>query len=336
VRAGKSIVSAGRAWVNRRVPEIGYALSSEEHGPRALVRYARRAEEAGFTHALVSDHYHPWTDRQGQSPFVWAVIGGIAEATERLRLGTGVTCPTVRIHPAIIAQAAATAAAMMPGRFFLGLGSGETLNEHVTGARWPSGAVRLEMLDEAVDVIRLLWQGGYRSHHGRHYTVEAARIYTLPDEPPPLVVAAAKPRAAELAGRKADAFITTSPDKDLLARFDAAGGAGKARYGGLVVCWARSEKEGRRIAHEWWPNAALKGDFSWELPLPAHFEEAVQIVTEENVAKAVVCGPDPEAHIAKIEEYVEAGFSHVYVHQIGPDQDGFFGFYEREILPRYS
>jgi coenzyme F420-dependent glucose-6-phosphate dehydrogenase len=318
------------------MPELGYALSSEEHGPRELVRYARRAEEAGFTHALVSDHYHPWVDRQGQSPFVWAVIGGIAEATERLRLGTGVTCPTVRIHPAIVAQAAATAAAMMPGRFFLGLGTGENLNEHIVGARWPSGGVRLEMLDEAIDVIRLLWRGGYRSHHGRHFTVEAARIYTLPDELPPIVVAAAKPRAAELAGRKADGFITTSPDRGLLDRFDGHGGGGKPRYGGFVACWARSEQEGRRIAHEWWPNAALKGDVGWELPLPAHFEQATATVTEEDVAASVVCGPDPEAHRAKIDEYVEAGFSHVYVHNIGPDQEGFFAFYEREILPHYS
>jgi G6PDH family F420-dependent oxidoreductase len=318
------------------VPELGYQLSSEEHGPRDLVRYARRAEEAGFTHALISDHFHPWVDRQGQSPFVWAVIGAIAETTERLQLGTGVTCPTVRIHPAIVAHAAATAAAMMPGRFFLGLGTGENLNEHVTGARWPTGGVRLEMLDEAIDVIRLLWEGGIRSHHGRHYTVEAARLYTLPDEPPPLVVAAAKPRAAELAGRKADGFITTSPDTDLLARFDANGGAGKPRYGGLVTCWARSEEEGRRIAYEWWPNAGLKGDFSWELPLPAHFEQVCQTVREEDVAEAVVCGPDPDAHRAKIDEYAAAGFSHIYVHNIGPDQDGFFDFYEREIVPSYS
>jgi coenzyme F420-dependent glucose-6-phosphate dehydrogenase len=316
------------------VPELGYQLSSEEHGPRELVRYARRAEEAGFTHALISDHFHPWVDRQGQSPFVWAVIGGIAQATERLQLGTGVTCPTVRIHPAIIAQAAATAAAMMPGRFFLGLGTGENLNEHITGQRWPTGAVRLAMLEEAIDVIRLLWRGGFRTHHGRYFTVEAARIYTLPDELPPIVVAAAKPGAAELAGRKADRFIATSPE--LLERFDSAGGAGKPRYGGIVVCWAETEAEGRRIAHEWWPNSALKGDLSWELPLPAHFEEASQIVTEEDIGQVVVCGPDPDAHAAKIEEYVEAGFSHIYVHQIGSDQQGFFAFYEREILPRYS
>ena len=178
-------------------PEIGYALSSEEHAPADLVRYARLAEERGFTYALISDHFHPWTDRQGQSPFVWSVIGAIAEATERLRLGTGVTCPTIRIHPAIIAQAAATAAALMPGRFFLGVGTGENLNEHILGDRWPEGRVRLEMLEEAIEVIRLLWQGGYQSHHGTHYTVEQARLYTLPDEPPPIMVAAGQAERRE-------------------------------------------------------------------------------------------------------------------------------------------
>src|SRR5919202_6341091 len=167
-----------------RMAEIGYALSSEEHAPNDLVRYAQRAEEIGFTFPLISDHFHPWISRQGQSPFVWSVIGGIAQATERLRLGTGVTCPTIRYHPAIIAQAAATAAAMMPGRFFLGVGTGENLNEHITGARWPEFSVRLEMLEEAVEVMRTLWQGGFQSHHGRYYSVENARIYTLPQPPP--------------------------------------------------------------------------------------------------------------------------------------------------------
>src|ERR687883_157173 len=186
--------------------ELGYALSSEEHTPNDLVRYARRAEEVGFAFALISDHYHPWLDQQGQSPFVWSVVGAIAHATQRLRLGTGVTCPTMRIHPAIVAQAAATAAAMMPGRFFLGVGTGENLNEHILGDRWPEADVRREMLEEAVEVIRLLWQGGQRSHHGRHYTVENARVYTLPETPPPIIVAASGPKAAELAGRIGDGF----------------------------------------------------------------------------------------------------------------------------------
>jgi coenzyme F420-dependent glucose-6-phosphate dehydrogenase len=314
------------------MPELGYAISSEEHSPSALVENARQAEEIGFTHALISDHYHPWIDKQGQSPFVWTVIGGIAQATKRIRLGTGVTCPTIRTHPAVIAQAAATAAAMLPGRFFLGVGTGENLNEHILGDRWPPGDVRLEMLSEAIDVIRLLWQGGYQSHHGRYYTLEDARLYTLPDEPPPIMVAASKPQAAELAAAQ-DGLVGVSPERELLEAFESSGGEGKPRFGQVTVCWARSEDEAKRTAREWWPNAAIKGDLSQELPLPAQFEQAAEMVSEDDVAELVVCGPDAGAHVAKIREYEEAGYDHVYIHQVGPDQEGFFHFYEREVLP---
>ncbi len=314
--------------------QVGYALSSEEHRPNDLVRHARLAEEAGFSFALISDHFHPWVDKQGHSPFVWAVIGGIAQVTERLRLGTGVTCPTIRIHPAIIAQAAATVSAMMPGRFFLGVGTGENLNEHILGDRWPEYDVRAEMLEEAVAVIRLLWQGGNQSHRGRHYTVQNARLYTLPDEPTPIVVAAAGPKAAALAGRIGDGLCVTTPEQSVVEGFDRAGGAGKPHYGQMTVCWAEDEAGARRTAHEYWAFEALPGELGQELPMPAHFEQAVQIVTEEQVAESIVCGPDPERHIAKLREYVDAGFDHVYVHQVGPEQEGFLRFYEREILPR--
>ena len=314
------------------VAELGYALSCEEHLPSDLVRNARAAEEAGFTFALISDHFHPWVDRQGQSPFVWSVIGGIAQATERLRLGTGVTCPTIRIHPAIIAQAAATSAAMMPGRFFLGVGTGENLNEHILGDHWPAPDERLDMLEEAIEVIRQLWEGGYQTFRGAYYTVENARIYTLPDEPPPIVVAAGKPLAAELAGTDGDGFVGTSPDRELIETFEQAGGAGKPRYGQLTVCWAETEEEAKRTAHEFWPNAAVKGDLSQELPLPEHFEQASQNVTEDDVAETIVCGPDPERHLEQLRQYVDAGYDHVYVHQVGPDQEGFFRFCEREII----
>ncbi len=314
--------------------QLGYSLSSEEHGPNDLVRHARRAEEAGFTFALISDHYHPWTDRQGQSPFVWSVIGGIAHSTQRLRLGTGVTCPTMRIHPAIVAQAAATAAAMMPGRFFLGVGTGENLNEHILGKHWPPPDIRLEMLVEAVQVIRLLWQGGTRSHRGKHYVVENARVYTLPEQPPPIMVAAGGPRAAEAAGRIGDGFIGVAPKAELIKKFEEAGGVGKPRYGQLTVCWAPDEAQARRIAYEWWPTAAIKGELSQELKLPAHFEQAAGMVTEGDVAKAILCGPNPDRHIAKIKEFFDAGYDHVSIHQVGPDQEGFFRFYQREVLPR--
>jgi coenzyme F420-dependent glucose-6-phosphate dehydrogenase len=316
------------------VPEIGYALSSEEHPPNDLVANARRAEETGFTFALISDHFHPWTDSQGQSPFVWAVIGGIAHRTEKLRLGTGVTCPTIRTHPAIIAQAAATAGAMMPGRFFLGLGTGENLNEHILGDAWPSPDERLEMLEEAIEVIRLLWQGGYQTHRGEHYDVVQARIYTLPDPLPPIAVAASKPLAAEVAGRN-DALVGVAPDAELIEAFESAGGEGKPRYGQVTLCWAETEAEARKTAFEVWPNAAAKGELSQELPLPLHFEQAAEMVTEDDVAESVVCGPDPGPVIEQIDEYELAGYDHVYLHQVGRDQEGFFRFAERELLPHY-
>jgi coenzyme F420-dependent glucose-6-phosphate dehydrogenase len=314
--------------------EIGYSLSAEEHSPAELVRDAVAAEEAGFSFALISDHFHPWTDQQGQSAFVWAVIGAIAQATENLRLGTGVTCPTMRIHPAVIAQAAATSALLMPGRFFLGVGTGENLNEHVLGDRWPSHEERSEMLEEAVSIIRELWEGGLVSHRGRHYTVDRARIYSVPDEPPPIAVAAAGENAAELAGRIGDALIATAPDAELVQQFEDAGGAGKARYGQLTVCWGKSERDAIRTAHEWWPNAALQGDLTQELPLPRNFRQATELVTDAQVAEAVVCGPDADRHREAIDEFEQAGFDHVYVHQVGPDQAGFLRFYEREILSR--
>ena len=314
--------------------EIGYAISSEEHAPSDLVKNARLAEETGFSFALISDHFHPWIDRQGHSPFVWGVIGGISQATERLRLGTGVTCPMIRIHPAIIAQAAATAALLFEGRFFLGVGSGENLNEHILGDKWPSTEIRQEMLEEAVEVIRLLWQGGLQSHRGMYYMVENAQIYSLPPTPPEIVVAAGGPKAAELAARIGDGLVATSPDQETLQAFDRAGGSGKPRYGELTVCWAPDEKKARKIAHKIWPNAVVASALHWELPLPSHFEAACESVTEEQVAEEIVCGPDPEKHLEKIRAYAKAGFDSVCVHQVGPDQEGFMRFYAKEILPK--
>jgi coenzyme F420-dependent glucose-6-phosphate dehydrogenase len=315
---------------------IGYTLSSEENGARELVAQAARAERVGFEFAVISDHFHPWADRQGESPFVWGVLGALAEATERLPLATGVTCPTTRIHPAIVAHAAATAASLLPGRFSLGVGSGENLNEHILGDRWPSVAVRQERLAEAIEVIRLLWEGGVKSHHGEHYTVENARIYSLPEEPPPILVAVGGEQSADLAAEAGDGLFSTSPVAESVERFRAGGGEGKPTYGQVHVCWSESEAEARRTALEWWPNGGVSGGLITELPLPAHFESAAEPVGEEQIAESIVCGPDPERHLEAIAEYVDAGYDHVYVHQVGPDQDGFFDFYEREILPRLS
>jgi coenzyme F420-dependent glucose-6-phosphate dehydrogenase len=312
--------------------ELGYTLSSEEHGPNELVRNARAAEKAGFGFAMVSDHFHPWVEEQGQSPFVWSVIGGIAHATERLRVGTAVTCPTIRIHPAIVAQAAATSAVMMDGRFFLGLGSGEELNEHVVGARWPGPAERLAMLEEAIEILRLLWQGGYQSYYGKHYTVDRARIFTLPDEPPQIAVAASRKKAAQLAGRLGDALVGVAPDEKVVQHFESAGGTG-ARYGQVHVCYGESEDEARKLAHRVWPNAAMGGALGQELATTSHYEAVAELVSEDDIAETVVCGPDPERHLEPIRAFEQAGFDHVFVHQIGPDQDSFLRFYAEKILP---
>lgn len=312
---------------------IGYALSSEEHGPRDLVANARAAEEAGFSFALISDHFHPWIERHPHSSFVWGVLGAIAQATDELVVGTGVTCPTFRTHPAIIAHAAATAADLMPGRFFLGVGTGENLNEHILGQAWPEWEVRAEKLEEAVEVIRKLWRGAVISHRGRHYTVQNAKLYTLPKELPRIHVAVGGERMAEVAGRIADGLIATGPDKKLLSAYTRAGGDGP-RFGQVTMCWGPSERAARRTAHEWWPTAALHGEVTQELPNPAQFTDLSQSVTEDQVAEAVTCGPDADAHLERIQAYVDAGYDHVYLHQVGPDQDGFFEFARKELLPR--
>jgi G6PDH family F420-dependent oxidoreductase len=315
--------------------EFGYALSSEEHSPNNLVRHARMAEEIGFEFALISDHYHPWIDQQGQSPFVWSVIGGIAAVTQKIRLGTGVTAPIMRIHPAVIAQAAATSAAMMPGRFFLGLGTGEALNEHILGDHWPMISVRQDMLAESIDIIRLLWQGDEVNYWGEFFTVENARIYTLPDELPPIYIAASGQESSELAGEIADGFISTKPDPKLVEAFDNSGGKGKPHYGKVTFCWAASEQDGLDTLYQWWPTAAIPGTLHADLPTPAHFEDAAKLVKKEDLSHVPV-GPDPANYIEQIQKMIDAGYNYVYLHQIGPDQEGFFDFYQREIMPHFQ
>lgn len=316
------------------MPELGFALSSEDHPPNELVRQAVLAERAGFTFCLVSDHYHPWVDAQGHSPFVWTTLGGIAQATEKIRVGTGVTCPMIRIHPAVIAQAAATVAAMMEGRFILGVGTGENLNEHITGARWPLPDERLEMLEEAVEVLRLLWQGGEQTHRGKHYTVDHARVYTLPERPVEVYVAAAQTKAAELAGRIGDGLISTSPDADVVQSFESTGGSGKQKVGMMHCAYDTDAKAGLMRATKEWPNLALKGPLGQELATPSDFEEAAAMVDEADVAELVPCGPDPQPYLEQIRAFGDAGFTHVYIHQIGENQDAFAEFAAQELIPK--
>ena len=315
--------------------KIGYFLSCEEYGPRELVRQAALARDAGLDRLWISDHYHPWNDEQGNSPFVWSVIGALATAVPGMHVTTAVTCPTVRIHPAIIAQAAATSAVLLEGRFKLGVGTGEALNEHILGDGWPEADVRLEMLEEAVEVMRGLWEGGQFSHYGPHYAVENARIYTLPDTPPDVLVSGFGPKAIELAGRIGDGFCSVAPDADAVERFRAAGGGGKLVQGGTKVCWGPDERACVKTVHRLWPNEGLGGELAQILPQPAHFEQAAALVTEEMIAGSVPCGPDVERIVAAFQAFADAGYDELYVQQIGDRQDEFFTLLKDEIAPRF-
>ncbi len=313
--------------------EIGIFLSSEDHDAKALVEAAVAAEEAGFTRAWISDHFHPWIDEQGESPFVWSVLGAIASATERLEVTTAVTCPTFRLHPVVIAQAAATTAQLFGDRFTLGLGSGEALNEHVTGLPWPRADVRLEMLEEAVAIIRQLWTGELTSMETEHYTVENARIYTLPHRSPEILLSGFGQKSMELAARIGDGYMTTSPKADALVAYRGMGGSGRTQ-GGVKVCWNPDEQQAVKTAHELWRSELVSGQITQDAPLPKHFDEISQLVTEEHVREKVACGPDPQRHAEVVGQYVEAGFDEVYVGQMGPDIPGMIEFYRREVLPR--
>ncbi|HWH06706.1 MAG TPA: TIGR03557 family F420-dependent LLM class oxidoreductase [Gaiellaceae bacterium] len=314
---------------------FGYWLSAEEHPPLDLVRNARRAEELGFEFALISDHFHPWLDAQGNSPFVWSVLGGIALETERIRVGTGVTCPTIRTHPAIVAHAAATCAVMFEGRFSLGVGTGENLNEHVTGAAWPAPDERLELLEESIEIMRALWTGEEVTHRGKHYTVDHAKLYTVPGEPIPVAVAAGAPLAAELAGRLGDALVNVAPDEEIVARFRDAGGDGP-RYGQVRLCFGEDEEEARETAFRLWRHSGLGGTLNQELPRPSDFDAVAESVTKEMATEGVPCGADPEPIVELVREWEQAGFDHIALHQIGPDQEGFFRFWQDELRPRLA
>jgi G6PDH family F420-dependent oxidoreductase len=311
---------------------LGYFLSSEEHPPAELIRQAQLAEEAGFESLWISDHFHPWNDAQGQSPFLWSVIGALSQVTS-LPVTTAVTCPTVRIHPAVIAQAVATAARMLPGGLHFGVGSGEALNEHVVGQHWPTAEVRLEMLEEAIDIIRRLLTGDRVDHHGRHYVVEDARIYTLPERHVPILVSGFGPRAIRLAAEAGDGLITTKPEKRDIAKYVVKGGRGPVEAG-VKVCFGDSEKEAANLAHRLWATQGLPGELSQVLPSPRHFEQGAQLVDVEATRQAIACGPDPERYVDVVKQYADAGVDVLHIAQIGPDQEAFFRFFNEKVRPQ--
>ncbi len=313
---------------------VGYFLSCEEYTPQQLIEQAVAAERAGFEALWISDHFHPWNDEQGQSPFVWSVIGALSQVTS-LPVTTAVTCPTVRTHPVVVAQAAATAAAMLPGRFVLGVGTGEALNEHVLGGPWPSAEVRLEMLEEAVALIRRLWTGEVLTTRGTHYQVDTARIYTLPQSPPAIYMSAFGPKALDVAARIADGFISTQPDAEVVSTFKQKSG-GLPAQGGCKVAWADSRDEGIDHAHRLWANSGLPGELAQVLPSPQHFEQASQLVTRESTADSVVAGPDVEEHVDQLKSYADAGYDEVYVANMGPHYLPMIEAYGREVLDAFA
>lgn len=310
---------------------IGYFLSTEEYSPAELVAQAAAAEKAGFTGLWISDHFHPWNNEQGNSPLVWSVIGAISQVCE-LPVTTAVTCPTTRIHPAIIAQAAGTCAELLNGRFTLGVGSGEALNESILGGPWPSADVRLEMLEEAVGLIRELWTGEVVTTQGAHYSVDHARIYNVPETPPEIFVSGFGPKAVDLAARIGDGYIGTAPDSELVADFKRASG-GKPAQAGAKVAFAPTEEEGWEHAHRLWPNAGLPGELAQILPTPEHFEQATELVTMDSTRDSVVAGTDTGKHVGQIQQYAEAGYDELYVANMGPHYLEMIEFYGREVLP---
>jgi coenzyme F420-dependent glucose-6-phosphate dehydrogenase len=312
--------------------EYGYTLSSEEHPPRDLVANARQAEDAGFDFVSISDHFHPWVSAQGHSPFVWSVLGAIAATTDRIDVAVGVTCPIVRIHPAIIAHATATTSQLFGERFTFGVGTGEALNEHVLGHRWPRPEVRLAMLEEAVDIIRRLWSGETVDHRGAFYEVENARLFDPPSVDVPIIVSGFGPSAVELAARIGDGYWGHSPDKETVDRYRSAGGAGP-RYAQLNVCWAADEAKARATVHEVWPNAGVVGQLAQDLPTFSHFEDAARMVSEDDAVAHVPCGPTLEPVLEAVQQFADAGYDHLYFHQIGPDQAGFLRFWESSLGP---
>ena len=310
---------------------FGYFLSCEEYGPADLVRQARLAEEAGFEALWISDHFHPWLDEQGQSPFVWSMIGAVSQVTS-LPITTAVTCPLVRQHPVIVAQATATSALLTGGSFTLGVGSGEALNEHILGDRWPSAEERLEMLEEAVAVIRNLLGGKLITHRGRHYQVDTARLYSVPEGPPPIFMSGFGEKSIKLAGKLADGYVCVQPNADFVRLYRESGGGDRPVQGGMKVCWAPDTGQARKTLHRLWPNEEIPGEAAQLLPLPRHFGELAQLVPEN--AMSAPAGPDPDVHLSGIRGYLDAGFDEVYIGQVGGEHEGFFEFYANTVLPR--
>lgn len=313
---------------------IGYSLMTEQRSPADIVADAKLAEDAGFDFATMSDHFHPWIEAQGHAGYAWSMLGAVSQATSRLPVTTYVTAPIIRYHPVIVAQKAATIGLLMPGRFRLGLGSGENLNEHVVGLGFPSADIRQDMLAEAVQIIRALWSGGDVTFHGDFFDVERAHLFDLPEESIQIGVAAGGSESAKLAGEIADFLITTSPKAELIETFSSAGGDPGTVVGQMNVCWGNDEQAARKLAHTMngWTVAGWR--VQSELVGPESFQEIADQATEDQVAETVPCGPDLDRIVESFKKYADAGFTEVAITQIGPDQAGFCKIFADELAPK--
>jgi G6PDH family F420-dependent oxidoreductase len=313
----------------------GYTLMTEQSGPREIVRYAAAAERAGFDFEVMSDHYFPWLEEQGHAAYAWSMLGAVSQVTDRVELMTYVTCPIMRYHPAVVAQKAATIGLLSDGRFTLGLGAGENLNEHVVGAGWPPANVRHEMFEEAVEIISSLLDGGYVNHAGRHFRVDSAKLWDRPEEKVPIGVAVSGDQSIERFAPLADHLIAVEPKQELVDKWDqVTSGRESRKIGQIPISWdtdrdravARAHEQFRWFAGGWKVNA--------ELPGPAGFAGATQFVRPEDVAESIPCGNDVSAIVEAVGAFTEAGFTDVALVQIGDEaQEEFLGFAEKELLP---
>ena len=312
---------------------IGYTMMCEQAGPKQLVADVQHAEAAGFDFAVISDHFSPWLDAMGHSPYAWSVLGAAAQATSQIELMTYVTCPIKRYHPAIVAQKAATVGLLSDGRFTLGLGAGENLNEHVTGGGWPPVNVRHQMLEEAVDIIRSLWTGEYVNYDGRHFQVDSAKLWDLPEDPLKLGIAASGGQSSTLAGRKGDCLIAVEPKAEIVSAFEAAGGDGKPRIGQLPVSYDRDRDTAVARALEMFSWFGGGWKVNSELPSTAAFKSASSSVRGSDIADAIPCGDSVEQVVTAVNEFASAGFTHVALCQIGHEQSEFIEWWERSLAP---
>lgn len=312
---------------------FGYTLYCEGNGPKDLVKQAVLAEEAGFDFLVISDHYHPWLTSQTHAGFAWSILGAVARATERIQLATMVTCPIMRYHPAIIAQAAATVGVLSDGRFTLGLGAGERLNEHIVGRGWPSVHVRHAMLREAITIIQKLWGGGYQSFEGKYFQLDDARIFDVPPAAPRIFVGAGGPRAARLAAAMDAGLCVTEPKQEIVAAYTEASGEQDNIWGQIVLSWAHDKQSGLQTAYDQFRFSAGGWKVQAELPNPVNFDAATKNVRLEDLIESIPAGPDVPQHVAGIQRYLDTRVAYLALAYPGTDYEGFMDFWQHDLQP---